>query len=168
MSVVITTDTTRTIQSDGNWAKRSTSTQSSIPDGTPLGEEIYLRALQYAKETISIYNALYSFDGAISTETYNQMMADLNENMQEMERRFKIQTYTLVIVEDLTIVDSIGNIKTKALLNEMCITKLGCTADNILNNEYFKIPPKYKNSKILVKSWLNNMSDVTTTIKQGT
>lgn len=167
MSTLITTDTTRTIQSDGNWSKRSTSTQSSIPDNISLGEEMYIRALQYAKETISIYNALYSFDGAITTATYNQVIMDLNENLMEMERRFKIPTYTLVIVENREIVDTV-DVKTKALLNNLCTERLECTADNILNNETFSIPERFRGSKILQKKWLNNMTDVTNTIKQGT
>lgn len=167
MNTLITTDTTRTIQSEGNWSKRSTSTQSSIPDNTSLGEEMYIRALQYAKETISIYNALYSFDGAITTATYNQVLLDLNENLKEMEKRFKIQTFTLVVVENQEIIETIENIKTKSILNSVCVEKLGCTADNILNNEIFSIPDTYRGSKIITKKWLNTMQDVANTIKQG-
>ncbi|WP_275372465.1 hypothetical protein [Clostridium tertium] len=165
--IIITTDTTRTIQSEGNWAKRSTSTQSSIPKGTSLGEEVYLRAVQYAKETIGVYNALYSFDAAIKADTYNQLIQDINENLKEMESRFKIDKYTIVIVENSCIKDAV-NITTKALLEQFCIENIGCSSNVILNNETFLVPEKFRGTKIIKQKWLDRMSDVTHIIQQGT
>lgn len=162
----ITTNTTRTIQSEGNWSKRFTSTEVSIPSNISMGEEMYIRACQYAKETISIYNALYSFDGALATETYNTLLKDINENLKEMEKRFKVKSYTLVIVENGAIIDAI-NVTTKALLDKFCIEKIGCAADSIIRNETFLVPDKYKGTKIVEQKWIDRMSDITDTIKQG-
>lgn len=163
---IITTETTRTIQSEGIWSKRNTGSQISIPNDISVGEEMYLRARQYAKETISVYNALYSFDGAIKTETYNETVSDINENLKEMEQRFKIEAYTLVIVENGDITQAI-NLTTKALLDKFCREYIGCTAENILNKETFLVPDKFRGTTITKQVWIDRISDMAHTIKQG-
>ena len=163
---IITTNTTRTVQSDGNWAKRFTSSETTIPKGTSLSEELYIRAFQYAKETMSVYQALYMFDGSIDTKTYNQLIDDIYDNMEEMKKRLKIKSYTLVLVENSKIVNTI-NFDCKTYLDGFCKDKLNCTADDIIQQNIFNIDSRFAGTVVFESQWMGNNLNTKESIKQG-
>lgn len=96
----IKTHTMRNMKFGDSWAKREVSTDYEISEFLTREQELTLRMENMMRETVSVYLALHAFDGALTADTYNGILKEVEATMKNIEGAMNVKGYVLTLYTD--------------------------------------------------------------------
>lgn len=149
----IETNTQRTMKFGDNWSKRESKTTYEIDSYLTREQEFALRMENELRESLSVYSALHAFDGAISTQTYNQIIQDFKQTFENMMKTLNVKGYVL------TLFDNGQFVGTKMFDDEIRMKlwfekHLKCKHTDFMNP--ITVPTRYAGSILAQQDWCSN------------
>lgn len=158
----IETDTQRTMKFGDNWAKRECSTTYEIDGYLTREQEFALRMENMLRETISVYASLYALDGAMSAETYNNIVEDFEANFKSIVKTFNVKGWVFVLHKDNKLV-GVKMFDDEVRMHLWFEKHLNAKPEMFTNP--ITVPSEYTGSILVQQDWCSNPEEFFTKLK---